>query len=93
MDGSAHTDKGEVLESAGIKVGVRADLNIVSDGNVILGLSGAAADMNVVLNDRVLTDGDDGLVSTDHSSVPERGSFTEVNITDDSGIRRDPVGC
>jgi len=88
----SHTDEAEVLNSTGIKAGVRADLNVVSNGNLIACGGVVASDVNVVLDDGVLADVNSGLVSTDDNSVPERSSFSKIDITDDSGIRRDPVG-
>jgi len=89
MDGSSHADKCEVFEGAGIELSVRADLDIVSNSDNT-GVR-VASDVDVVLNDRVLADVDGGLVSTNNSSVPERGTLTKVDVADDSGIGGNPV--
>jgi hypothetical protein len=88
----SHADEAEVLNSTGIKASVGADLNVVSNGNLIACGGVVASDVNVVLDDGVLSNVNSGLISTNDNSVPERGSFSKIDITDDSGIRRDPVG-
>jgi len=90
-DGSSHTNESVVVDSASVESGISTDIAVLTDCDLVSSLLSVASNTGQVLNGTVLANGDLSSVSADDNTVPERCTFHEAHVSDDSSVRGNPV--
>jgi len=84
----AHPDQRVVAHRAGMQNDLVADRHIGAHRG---GLSRIGMHDGVVLNVRILADGDPVLIAAQHRAEPDACAFQQAHLADDDRVRRDPV--
>ncbi len=87
----SHTNEGVVFESAGIKLGIWSDIDVLANSDLVAIVGSVASDPGAVLDGSVLANAHSSGVAAHDDAVPEGGTLSETNVTDDSSVWGDPV--
>ncbi len=88
MHSGSHTDMSERFNRACIESDIGANEGIISDFDI---LTCGGRDVSSIFNDDVLANLDLSMIAPENDSMPQRRTFTNLNVADDSGIWCNPV--
>lgn len=87
----AHANEGVVFESAGIELRIWSNIHVLPNSHLVASLLSVASDSSQVLDGRVFADSDRCSIASDNNTVPERGSFTEADVSDHGSVWSNPI--